>query len=545
MSSKVEGIIMSKNGIKVLDCTMRDGGYYNNWDFPKAVVESYVSAMSSAGIDIIEIGLRSLKNSSFKGAYAYCTDDFLSTLVVPEPIKLGVMINGAEIVGLDEQESVLKKLFPNHADDSPVDLVRIACHVHEFNEALPACAWLKERGFLVGFNLMQVAEREKEEVEALALSASRYDIDALYFADSMGSMTPQKTAEIISWFRTYWKGEMGVHTHDNMGLALSNTLTAIENGITWIDSTVTGMGRGPGNARTEEVAIEISDLRKATVNLVPLMELIRTYFQPLKNECGWGTNPYYYLSGKYGIHPTYIQEMLSDKRFSEEDILAAIEHLRVKGGKKFSVNSLNATRDFYHSEAQGYWYPETIINGRPVLIIGAGSSVEAHRNALELFIQKNKPVVIALNTQSTISESMIDLRVASHPVRLLADCDIHSKLPQPLVTPLSQLPSDIVDSIGDKDVFDFGIKIQANSFELGRTSAVVPNSLVISYALALAASGKATRIYLAGFDGFGAGDNRTHEMQRVFSLFNSSVSIDVTSITNTEYDIPSKSVYGL
>ena len=530
---------------KILDCTMRDGGYYNSWDFPKSVVEDYVVAMASADVDIIEIGLRSLVNNSFKGAYAYCTDEFLSTLVVPESITLGVMINGAEIVGVDSQEAVLERLFPNDATNSPVSLVRIACHVHEFLDALPACTWLKERGFLVGFNLMQVAERERKEVEALALSASQYEIDALYFADSMGSMTPKKTAEIISWFRTHWKGEMGIHTHDNMGLALSNTLTAIDNGITWIDATVTGMGRGPGNARTEEVAIEISTLRNSSVNLVPLMELIRTYFQPLKNECGWGSNPYYYLSGKYGIHPTYIQEMLSDKRFSEEDVLAAIEHLRVEGGKKFSVNSLNATRDFFKTEGKGSWQPASIMQSKPVLIVGAGSSVDAHRNALEVFIEKNNPVVIALNTQSTICESLIDLRVASHPVRLLADCETHSKLSQPLVIPMSQLPKDIVESIGSKEVFDFGINIQPNSFQIGMTSAVIPNSLVICYALALAASGKASEIYLAGFDGFGAGDNRTHEMQKIFSLFKSSVNLNITSITNTEYDIPSKSVYGL
>ena len=80
---------------------------------------------------------------------------------------------------------------------------------------------------------------------------------------------------------------MGIHTHDNMGKALQNTLTAIEAGATWLDATVTGMGRGPGNARTEELAIEIAEMRGEPANLVPLLSLIRSYFQPLKNECGW------------------------------------------------------------------------------------------------------------------------------------------------------------------------------------------------------------------------------------------------------------------
>src|SRR5690606_28661363 len=140
-------------------------------------------------------------------------------------------------------------------------------------------------------------------------------------------MTPEHCRTIISWLKTHWKGALGIHTHDNMGLALQNTLAALNEGVTWLDATVTGMGRGPGNARTEELAIELAERKGIQINLVPLMSVIREYFQPLKNKCGWGSNPYYYLSGKYGIHPTYIQEMLSDSRYDEEDILAVINHL--------------------------------------------------------------------------------------------------------------------------------------------------------------------------------------------------------------------------
>lgn len=529
----------------VLDCTLRDGGYYNSWNFPQRVVEQYLQAMDAANVDIVELGMRSLKNEGFKGAAGFTTDEYLDTLPLPSSLKVGVMVNASELVSASSLEEALALLFPKNAEESKVDLVRIACHVHEFEHALPACKWLKDRGFLVGFNLMQVAERSQTEVEALALAASKYDIDALYFADSMGSMGPEQCRTIITWFKKHWNGAIGIHTHDNMGKALQNTLTAIEEGVTWLDATVTGMGRGPGNARTEELVIEVAALQNKSVNLVPLMAVIRSYFQPLKNKCGWGTNPFYFLSGKYGIHPTFIQEMLSDPRYSEEDILAAIEHLRVEGGSKFSFNTLDATRNFFKEKGSGSWSPKSQILGKPVLILGAGPGLTEHKAAVQAFIRKYSPVVIAMNAQSSLVEDLVDLRIASHPVRLLADCQHHLNLPQPLITPASALPDDVTDSLQDKVLYDFALEVTENNFTIGETSASIPNSLAISYALAVAAAGSAKHIYLAGFDGFGSGDNRTQEMQKVFNAFIEQVKLPVTSITYTEYDIPSISVYGV
>lgn len=535
----------NNSSLSILDCTLRDGGYYNQWNFPDSVVNDYLNAMASAKVDIVELGLRSLKNTGFKGASAYTTDEYINSLNVPESLDVAVMVNASELVGDLPLPEVLSVLFPNDAKSSPVKVVRIACHVHEFKAALPSATWLKDNGFKVGFNLMQVADRSQHEVENLAKAASEYDIDALYFADSMGSMDPAQCKTIITWLQKYWDGAIGIHTHDNMGKALQNTLTAIDAGVTWLDATVTGMGRGPGNARTEELAIEVSSLKGEQVNLVPLLSLIKSYFQPLKNECGWGSNPYYYLSGKYGIHPTFVQEMLSDPRFDEEDILATLEHLRIEGGSKFSHDTLDATRNFYANPPKGSWEPKTALSGKDVLILGAGQGLTEHSVAVQSYIEKYKPVVIAMNTQSVLPEDKIDLRIASHPVRLLADCDKHAKLPQPLIVPRDALPADVLESLGDKHCLNFGLQVSGNEFIVNPTDAVLPNSLVISYALAVAASGNCNQIYLAGFDGFGASDNRTQEMQKVFNLFTEKTGLSLISITNSTYDIPSLSVYGL
>ena len=532
--------------IKVLDCTLRDGGYYNSWNFPTDLINQYLEAMQAAGVDIVELGLRSLINKGFKGASAYTTDNFINSLVIPEQLSVGVMINGSELVGDKPLEDVLMALFPLKAADSPVDVVRIACHVHEFVNSLPACNWLKERGYIVGFNLMQVADRSQEEVEALSLEASKYPIDALYFADSMGSMNPQQTSKIINWLRKYWKGPMGIHTHDNMGLALQNTLQAVNDGVTWLDATVTGMGRGPGNARTEELVIEVADLKSKSINMVPLMGVIRSFFQPLKNKCSWGSNPYYYLSGKYGIHPTYIQEMMGDSRYSEEDILAAIEHLKLEGGKKFKLDTLDSTREFYKGEPRGSWNPSDVFEGKDVLLLGTGPGVAEHRTAIESYIAQNNPVVIALNTQSSISQSLIDYRVACHPVRLLADCSAHAELPQPLITPASMLPDDVLHSLKGKELLDYGLSIENNKFIFGEHSSTLPTSLVICYALSAITAGKAANLLMAGFDGYGADDPRNSEMNKLLKLYASQEqAIELLSVTPTRYEIKSQSIYGL
>lgn len=538
---------MSDRELTFLDCTLRDGGYYNNWDFSIEVINRYLNAMQAADVDVVELGLRSVNNESFKGACAFTTDGFIRSLSVPPKLKIAVMVNAADLFRGDiSLTTTLELLFPEPATSSPVSIVRIACHVEEFCAALPASLWLKDRGFKVGFNLMQISDRQQREIESLAQSAAEWPLDVLYFADSMGSMKPDEVAEKVSWLRKYWGGPLGIHTHDNMGLALLNSLRAIGEGVTWIDSTVTGMGRGPGNAKTEYLALEIAQSRDGTPNIVPLMSLVKNVFMPMQHNFGWGSNTYYYLAGKYGIHPTYVQEMLSDSRYSEEDILAVIEHFRIVGGRKFSIGKLDSARSFYQGPPRGTWQPSIVIEGRDVLLLGTGPGVAIHRQALEEYIRKVKPFVLALNAQSHISDDLIDARVACHPARLLADCEIHKKLTQPLITPASMLPAEVKNTLGDKVLYDYGLEVKANTFEFSKCHATLPTSLVIAYALAVITSGNARSIALAGFDGYAADDPRNKEMSNLFRLYSlQSSAIKLTAITPTRYDIAAKSIYGL
>ncbi len=530
-----------------LDCTLRDGGYYNSWDFSTELMSAYFDAMVSVGVDIVEVGFRSLKNTGFRGPCAYTTDGFLQSLAIPKGISIGVMINASELVGDSPQPDVLQKLFPVPASESLVKFVRIASHINEVSASLPAVNWLVERGYKVGFNLMQIAGRTEAEIKGLAREAEQYPLDVLYFADSMGSMNSDDVVQIAKWLRAGWSGELGIHTHDNMGLALSNTLCAIKDDIAWVDSTVTGMGRGAGNARTEDLAIEIAEQRGKDANLVSLMALLNNHFKPMMDMYGWGSNPYYYLAGKYGIHPTYIQEMLGDPRYDEEDILTVIGHLRNNiDSQQFNMNMLDGARHFYVGSPKGSWCPAEVMVARDVLLLGSGPGVERHCKAIEDYVHRKKPVVIALNTQSGISSDLIDMRAACHPVRILADVETYADLSQPLIVPASMLPKEVRQSLCETQLLDYGLSVQADSFAFHETYATLPTSLVVAYALAVATSGKASRILLAGFDGYGADDPRSQEMQTLFECYSgTSNALPLLAVTPTGYGQHTESIYAL
>ncbi|KAA0874402.1 aldolase catalytic domain-containing protein [Nitrincola tapanii] len=534
----------------ILDCTLRDGGYYTNWDFPDELIQNYLQSMAALNVDFVEIGLRAMPRvgEGFRGGCAYSTERFLQQIQVPEVLekRLAVMVNGAELLHPSvSMNEILEKLFIP-ADKSRVTLVRIACHVHEFEQCLPAASWLNEKGYLVGFNLMQIASQTADKILHLAQMANDYPIDVLYFADSMGSLDPCGVKEIISLLRTYWQGSLGIHTHDNMCLGMANTLAAIDAGVEWVDSTVTGMGRGPGNVQTEFLVEAISDLRARKGNISKLLDTIRKYFKPMQLQHKWGTNPFYYLSGKYEIHPTYVQEMLSDSRYSDDDILAALNYLRNTGGRKYSIESLEASRLSLQGEAGGAWQPQQTVHGREVLVLGNGPGLLQHKLAIEAFIREYKPYVIGLNTQKVLDDSLINARAACHPIRLLADFKEYLSFSQPLITSVSMLTPEIKSLLSRKEVYDYGIELKENTFDFRSVNCTLPSNLVLIYALAVAAGAKSSKVYLVGLDGYGNNDPRTTEIARLLHLYQSTPGApELVSLTPTCFDLSIQSVYGL
>ena len=275
--------------MKILDCTLRDGGYYNQWDFEPEVVESYLSAMASAKIDYVELGLRNFPKKGFDGPFAYTTEAFLNSIELPEGPTYGVMVDAKTILSsaLNVEEAV-NQLFVE-AKDSKVGLVRVAAHFHEVEHSGAIVAALSGKGYIVGFNLMQAGGKPTEVIAEKARVASGWPgLEALYFADSLGNMDAEEVQRITRAVKQEWRGTMGIHTHNNMAKAIDNSFTALAEGVEWLDVTVTGMGRGAGNAQTENLLALLAKQGNTHYQPDAVYELVVRYFESMQRECGWG-----------------------------------------------------------------------------------------------------------------------------------------------------------------------------------------------------------------------------------------------------------------
>ena len=317
--------MVNPHTIRLIDCTLRDGGYYTGWNFSPDLVSAYLQAIASAKIDYAELGYRGFDVPASYGPSASTTDRFLEGLSIPASLKVAAMVNSEELFGRQEApEQAIARLFPSRAH---VSLVRVATRLEEVEQLIPACRWLKEAGYTVTVNLRQASEYTQADFMPLRALAAAGVADVLYIADGMGAMLPEAVASMLRGLRQHWEGPLGMHAHDNRNQALANSLRALEEGAHWLDGTVLGMGRGAGNAPTERLAPALQERTGSAGNMQLLDALIRDHFVPLKAQYGWGSNIHYDRSAQYGIHPTYVQNLLS-AGLSDIQLTAALDHLR-------------------------------------------------------------------------------------------------------------------------------------------------------------------------------------------------------------------------
>jgi len=526
---------MNKNKLNILDCTLRDGGYYNNWYFKKDLINEYLKVMSIIKVDYVEIGFRFIDKIKTKGPTAYSEESFLKSLKIPKDLKIGIMINAADFVNHRNIVDLAKKNF-KQKKNSLISLVRIACHHHEVKAVTPLVKWLKKSGYKVGINIMQIPELSRQEIKNTVLQVKISKPDILYFADSLGSLDSVKTKNIIRNIKTNWKGATGIHTHDNMGKALENSIEAIKNSVNWIDCTVTGMGRGPGNTKTEYLILELKRKNEKSENLVHLLNLIKNYFEPLKERYKWGSNPFYYFAGLNSIHPSFVQGMLSDESFQPEDIYSNLNYLSTVGGRKFSNELISLGKNFYKNVKMGSWKPIDLIKNKDVIIIGPGKTTLTYKKKIIKFIEKYKPFVFALNAIYPIPKKYINAHIVCHPLRLLSDIDKYKKFNNYLITPYSSFSKNIKSKIQSKNILDFGLQVKNKRFKFEKNYVVLPNSLAISYALGVCTSGEAKRIFLAGLDGYTENSPKKFEMDELFQNYKlEKKAKSICSITPTKY----------
>jgi len=532
--------------VKIIDCTLRDGGYYNDWNFSRQTVEHYLAVMGQASVDVVEIGFRFLDQDNFIGPYGFSTDALIESLPIPANLQVGVMINAKEMLAPgDHGRSAIKQLFTSKTS-SPVSLVRIAAHFDEARACRAIVDDLRSLGYQVGLNIMQASRKTGDELAAIAADiASWKSVDVLYFADSMGNMDQDKVRGTVAALKRGWQGPLGIHTHDNMGMALVNTLAAMDAGVTWLDATVLGMGRGAGNLRTETLLMELSRRIGRPGQPEALFSLVLNEFDALHRLYGWGPSLLYYLAAAYEIHPLYVQIMLQDNRYKPEEVLAVLRHLKDTGGHSYSSVRLQAALGSgTNPSSEGTWNASGWASGRTVLVIGPGDGVRDHEGALLDYIDRADPLVVCLNATTSFPRDRIDLYAACHLARQAMEAATYRQFGRPVAIPLEGVPELIRADMGNIEILDYGLKIQDGRFEIGSTGCVLPRLLVAGYVLALASAAGAQRILLAGFDGYPVSDPRGRDMQTVLDLYRATKgAVPVMAVTPSTYALRHHSIY--
>ena len=527
----------------ILDCTFRDGGYYNNWHFNITLIKKYISIMLKLDVKIVELGFRFIEVNESLGILANTTDKLLHKLNIPKKLKVAVMINAKEFLNYSGGiKAAIDKVF-NNASNSRVDLVRVAIHIESAVLCYDILKLLDEKGYSVALNLMQSSSINKKKLIQIVRQINKWSfIKILYFADTFGDMDPDNVRDISSLIQKNFSGKVGFHAHNNKGIALVNSLTALKHGTTFVDSTIMGMGRGAGNTQTENLLLEletISNKKKNSIN--KLLPILLRDFEKLKNKYCWGTNLYYYLAAQYQIHPTYIQTMLDDKKYVAEGIINTINFLKDKNSSSYNDENMIKAETGKIGKLKGNWKAKSLNYKKDILLIGAGRNVKKYQNEIKNYIKKNNPVVISLNINKYIDPSFINYYLACDQTRIILEAYDYSTSEKALIVPLSRVEKDIKKQIKKSNLKDFGLKIGNENFKTIKTDGcILKKPLAIAYALSFANASKVRNIFLVGMDGYPKNDSNNLIMQDLFDEYNSYNLRNIYAITPTKYNIKKK-----
>jgi len=562
-------------GVEILDCTLRDGGYYCNWDFEDSTVKRYLDGVTSAGIHIVEAGFRSGVKPGFAGKYKFCRDPLLEKLFSDRRVRVAVMIDGKDYIqttGDIDRESLLELFRPK--PESLVEMVRITATKVTLPAVLRIGEVLKDLGYEVSVNVMQASMLSEKDLEEAAKALDRSRTDIMYIADSFGGLTPEETWKIFAVVKENFSRRVGFHAHDNLGLALSNSLAAVERGAQIVDCSLLGMGRGAGNLRTEQLLLYLrAKCGRGDVNPAPLFEVASTDFAGLQERYQWGTSLPYMLSAVYNVHPTYAQQILQVRRYSPLEVVRVLEALHASGeSASFSSRKLSEALRERFSNVQDRVSVRTLPSytpdlsaiegekGRSVLLLGSGPSVRERKLDIAEFIRIHQPVVIECNVQREIDGGQEHFSLFTNYGRLNEHVHYLREHRRRVVLGVSEVSSNVARLLDRVQVYHYPYRVDAGQFHVGKDACVVPNDVVAMFAFAFALRVGAQSIFLCGFDGYLIQPKEGNvvqlaekmamerEMEEFFRLFLSREEIKregvrVVSLTPTAYDIEQGSLY--
>ncbi|MFH1847687.1 MAG: aldolase catalytic domain-containing protein, partial [Candidatus Omnitrophota bacterium] len=402
---------LKNNSFSILDCTIRDGGYLNNWRFDKKLVRETYRAVSKSGVEIMEIGYRGTDKYFDRGEYGqwrFSGEELLRDVVSG--------IHGAKIALMADFGKIEVDDFVE-AKDSVIDIIRIAAHKDNLQSTIDLLEEIKGKGYKVSLNAMGYSNYTSQEQKTLISVLKKSSIDFVYVVDSYGSLFPGQIRGLLEPLLEIPHIKVGFHPHNSLQMAFANSLEAIHCGAHLVDSTFYGMGRGAGNLPTEILVLYMELVGSKKYNVLPILNCIDAYFLPLRKEIEWGYQLPFMLSGMYKCHPSYAKALVDFREHTIEDICRSMEWINKQNPVGYSKDLIREiTENALIGKARAGSAGAEARKGpgrtgkkapyadrhkdRDFLILANGPTLKEYKGKIDKFIEAVNPIILGANNLS-------------------------------------------------------------------------------------------------------------------------------------------------
>ena len=385
----------------LLDCTLRDGGYVNDWNFGAGSIKSIFSRLDCAGVDAIEIGFLDDRRS-----YDANRSIFPDTKSV-EPIFTNMHKPNALVCAMiDYGTCKIENIAPK--SESHIDAIRVIFKKHLQDDALAFIKQVKEKGYKVYVNPVSVTTFSDEEMITLANKINEIEPYAVTIVDTYGLMHADKLLHYCDVLDACLNRDiiLGYHAHNNFQLAYSNTIAVMEHVMDRdlsIDGTLFGMGKSAGNACTELVAMYMNERFGKQYDINQIQEAIDVDITKEFAKKEWGYRPLFYISALNECHPNYVTQLLDKKTLSVKQVNEILSKLPTENDKKLLYDKdlcEKLYQDYQNvviDDKKAIAQLKSEFTGKELLLIGPGNSIVSEKTKIDAFIAEKNPVVISVN----------------------------------------------------------------------------------------------------------------------------------------------------
>lgn len=384
--------------IRLLDCTLRDGGYINDWNWGYGCAKSIIKSLTKANVDIVEVGFLRDVPEYIPDITVANTISELNKLV---PDTCQGTIYSAMVMQSNYTHKKLEK-YSGHG----IKMIRLTFHDYDIDDGLRFAEEVKEKGYMLAINPINIMGYQDMDILKLVEKINLIKPDFFSIVDTFGSMRSEDLNRLLSLLDHNLSAHIGIalHLHENMSLSFSLAQAFLQKNIkrdVIVDGSLIGMGRNPGNLPLELIADYLNNNYDRAYDLDCILDAAQEYIIPLKGDTEWGYSPGFFLSAKYNLHRNYAEFYLGKGDLSNRDInhiLARIESTKTTVfDRSYAEELYQAYKCVGVDDEQDVLKLKSELQNRKILVLAPGTSLIRHTDSILSFIRKYDPIIISLN----------------------------------------------------------------------------------------------------------------------------------------------------